>query len=57
MAPLLAAATADAGSQGAGQGNDADDNGGNGQPTLGRGHAVRVKTNGGLNGGQISVVL
>lgn len=57
MAPLLAAATADAGSQGAGQCNDADDNGGNGQPSLGLGHVPRATTNGGLNGGQIGVVL
>ena len=57
MAPLLAAATADAGSQGAGQCNDADDNGGNGQPSLGLGHVPRATTNGGLNGGQIGIVM
>lgn len=50
MAPLLAAATADAGSQGADQGNDANDNGGNDQPVLGHGY---VGPSGHTNGGQI----
>lgn len=53
MAPLLAAAAADAGSQGTGQGNDANDNGGNGQPSLGWGHALGIRD---PDGGQISVV-
>ena len=57
MVPLLATATADAGNQGTGQGNDANDNGSNGQPALGLGHAPRAAVVSDLNGGQISVVL
>lgn len=57
MAPLLTAATADAGSQGAGQGNEANDNGSNSQPTLGPGHA-HIAVFGAINdGGQIGEVL